>query len=48
MAIILGLIFGFIVMLIAKPESAGGAGFKFITLGGFKRIGDVFYLQHQY
>ena len=42
MAIILGLIFGFIVMLIAKPESAG-AGFKFITLGGFKRIGDVFY-----
>ena len=42
MAIILGLIFGFIVMLIAKPESAG-AGFKFIILGGFKRIGDVFY-----
>jgi len=42
MAIILGLIFGYIVMLIAKPESAG-AGFKFITLGGFNRIGDVFY-----
>ena len=42
MAIILGLIFGFIVMLIAKPESAG-AGFKNITLGGFSRVGDVFY-----
>ena len=42
MAIILGLIFGFIVMLIAKPESAG-AGFKYITLGGFSRIWDVFY-----
>lgn len=42
MAIILGLIFGFIVMLIAKPESAG-AGFRYITLGGFSRIWDVFY-----
>ncbi len=43
LAIILGLIFGFIVMLIAKPESAGGAGFRYITLGGFSRIWDVFY-----
>ena len=42
LAIILGLIFGFIVMLIAKPESAG-AGFRYITLGGFSRIWDVFY-----
>lgn len=42
MAILLGLIFGLIVMLFAKPESAV-AGFKFIVLGGFNRIGDVFY-----
>ena len=42
MAIILGLIFGFLVMLIAIPQNAG-AGFKFVTLGGFSRIGDVFY-----
>lgn len=42
MAIFLGLIFGLIVMLFAKPESAV-AGFKFIVLGGFNRIGDVFY-----
>lgn len=42
MAIFLGLIFGLIVMFFAKPESAI-AGFKFIVLGGFNRIGDVFY-----
>jgi len=42
MAIFLGLIFGFLVMLIAKPGSAL-AGFRFILLGGFNRIGDVFY-----
>ncbi len=42
MAIFLGLIVGLIVMLLAKPESAI-AGFKFIVLGGFSRIGDVFY-----
>lgn len=41
-AILLGLLFGLIVMLFAKPENAW-AGFKFIVLGGFKRIGDVFY-----
>jgi simple sugar transport system permease protein len=42
MAIILGLIFGFIVMFFANSENAV-AGFKFILTGGFKRIGDVFY-----
>ena len=42
MAIILGLVFGFIVMLIAIPQNAS-AGFKYVTLGGFSRIGDVFY-----
>lgn len=42
MAIILGLAFGFIVMLIASPANAL-AGFSYIALGGLKRIGDVFY-----
>lgn len=42
MAIILGLIFGFFVMLMAAPENAF-AGFQYIVLGGFSRIGDVFY-----
>lgn len=42
MAIILGLVFGYLVMLAAKPESAT-AGFRFIILGGLGRIGDVFY-----
>lgn len=42
MAILLGLIFGFIVMLIAIPGNAF-TGFRFVVLGGFKRIGDVFY-----
>lgn len=42
MAIILGLIFGFIVMLIAAPGNAL-AGFYYIILGGLNRIGDVFY-----
>ena len=42
MAIVLGLIFGFIVMLIAAPGSAL-AGFYYIILGGFNRVGDVFY-----
>ena len=42
LAIILGLIFGFIVMLIAIPENAL-AGFRYVVLGGFSRIGDVFY-----
>lgn len=42
MAIFLGLIFGFIIMLLALPDKAV-AGFRFILLGGLKRIGDVFY-----
>lgn len=42
MAIFLGLIFGFLVMLVAKPENAV-AGFRYIIFGGLSRIGDVFY-----
>lgn len=42
MAIFLGLIFGFLVMLIAIPENAL-AGFRYVVFGGFKRIWDVFY-----
>ena len=42
MAIVLGLVFGFIVMLIAAPGNAL-AGFNYIILVGFNRIGDVFY-----
>lgn len=42
MAIFLGLIVGFIVMLIARPGSAV-QGFRYILLGGFSRLGNVFY-----
>lgn len=42
LAIILGLIFGFFVMLVAAPGNAL-AGFGYIVSGGFNRIGDVFY-----
>lgn len=42
MAIVLGLVFGFIIMLVAKPGSAIG-GFRNVVFGGFNRIGDVFY-----
>lgn len=42
MAIFLGLVFGFIVMLIAAPANAL-LGFRHIVLGGLNRIGDVFY-----
>lgn len=42
MAIILGLIFGFVVMLVAAPANAL-AGFRYILLGGIGRVGDVFY-----
>ncbi len=42
MAIILGLVFGFLVMLIAAPANAL-AGFNYIAFGGLSRIGDVFY-----
>lgn len=42
MAIVLGLVFGFLVMLFAKPSNAL-MGFQNVVLGGFNRIGDVFY-----
>jgi len=42
LAIALGLIFGFIVMLIASPSNAF-PGFNKVLLGGFSRMGDVFY-----
>ncbi len=42
MAIAIGLIFGLLVMLIASPGNAI-AGFRYIILGGFRKIGNVFY-----
>lgn len=42
LAIFLGLIFGFIVMLVASPANAS-AGFQMVLVGGLKRLGDVFY-----
>lgn len=42
LAIVLGLIFGFFVMLIASPANAF-AGFTTMLLGGLGRLGNVFY-----
>ena len=42
MAIVIGLVFGFLVMLIASPANAG-IGFNSILTGGLSRMGDVFY-----
>lgn len=42
LAILLGLIFGFIVMLVASPQNAFN-GFGKVITGGFGRLGDVFY-----
>lgn len=42
LAIVLGLVFGFIVMLVADPGNAF-KGFESVVSGGFQRIGDVFY-----
>jgi simple sugar transport system permease protein len=42
LAIVLGLVFGFIVMLIASPSNAYW-GFNSMVFGGFDRLGDVFY-----
>lgn len=42
MAIFLGLVFGFIIMVIAIPSTAM-SGFQRVLFGGFSRIGDVFY-----
>jgi simple sugar transport system permease protein len=42
MAVFLGLVVGFIIMLIASPGNAV-AGFRFVLLGGMRRLGDVLY-----
>ena len=42
MAIAIGLVFGFIVMLVASPANAG-LGFMSVLTGGFNNLGDVFY-----
>ena len=42
LAIFLGLVFGFIVMLAASPENSF-LGFQMVLLGGLGRLGDVFY-----
>jgi ABC-type uncharacterized transport system permease subunit len=42
LAIVLGVLFGFLVMLIASPENAF-YGFITMVTGGFGRLGDVFY-----
>ncbi|AFQ44808.1 ABC transporter permease [Desulfosporosinus meridiei] len=42
LAIILGLIFGYLIMRIASPANSF-LGFQMLLIGGFKRIGDVFY-----
>lgn len=42
LAIILGLVFGFVIMLAANPSRAL-SGFITVITGGFSRIGDVFY-----
>ncbi len=42
LAICMGLIFGFIIMLVASPANSI-AGFQMVLLGGLRRIGDVFY-----
>jgi len=42
LAIILGLVFGFVIMLLASPGHAF-SGFITVITGGYSRIGDVFY-----
>lgn len=42
MAIVIGLVFGYLVMLIASPENAA-LGFNSVLTGGMKKLGDVFY-----
>ena len=42
MAIVIGLVFGFLVMLIASPANAA-LGFNSILTGGLGKMGDVFY-----
>jgi simple sugar transport system permease protein len=42
LAIFLGLVFGFIIMLAASPDNSL-PGFEMVLLGGMGRLGDVFY-----
>lgn len=42
LAVILGLIFGYLIMIIASPANSL-SGFKMVIVGGLSRIGDVFY-----
>lgn len=42
LAIVLGLVFGFIVMILAGPENAF-KGFRYVLLGGFGKFGNVLY-----
>lgn len=42
LAIILGLIFGYIIMIVASPENSLD-GIRTVIFGGFKKLGDVFY-----
>ena len=42
LAISLGLVFGYIVMAVASPSNSL-LGFQTVLIGGFKRLGDVFY-----
>lgn len=42
LAILLGLFFGFLVMLFSSPANAL-RGFRLVALGGLSRLGDVFY-----
>ena len=42
MAIAIGLVFGFLVMLISNPQNAT-MGFTAVLTGGIKKMGDVFY-----
>jgi ABC-type uncharacterized transport system permease subunit len=42
LAILLGLVFGYIVMTISSPANSF-LGFQMLLIGGFKRLGDVFY-----
>ncbi len=42
LAIVLGLIFGFLVMIFANPDKAM-AGFRYVIFGGLGRFGDVLY-----
>jgi len=42
LAIFLGLVFGYIIMVIASPSNSF-LGFQMVLLGGLNRLGDVFY-----